>query len=129
MKLFQIFIKTPNHRKFSYTPRFYNPEEEERKAREERIRKDLEASSVKAPEVIIDDTYTYRTRIAGSFRKANKSSVAKADPSTSMLRLIILLILAVGFIAYIQFGAIALYVAALVFVPLYFFLKFRNFRR
>ena len=41
MKFLQIFTKIPNYKKFGYTPRHYDPKEEERKERELRIQKEL----------------------------------------------------------------------------------------
>jgi hypothetical protein len=101
MKFIQIFTKTPNHKKFSYSPRFYDPREEERKERESRIQKEL---ADKAEEVQqSEEDYSHRQRIAGSFRQAKKTVTVQADPSASMIRLIIMLILTVGLIAYWEF--------------------------
>jgi hypothetical protein len=76
-----------------------------------------------------DDLHDYRSRITGSFRTAKKTVRAQSDPSASMIRLIILLVLTIGLIAYIEYGMAALYGVALIFVPLYLYLKFRKFRR
>jgi len=65
----------------------------------------------------------------GSFRSAKKTATVQKDPSANMLRLIILLVLAVGLIAFIEYGKVALYGVALIIVPFYFYLKFRKFRR
>ena len=132
MKIPQFFAKTPNHKRFSYQPRFYNPENEERLAREERIRQELEAAGkLKAEETARVSELTgkeagYRARINGSFRQAKKTVNAQAYPSANMLRFMILMILVVGLIAFLQFGTIALYGLAAVFIPFYLFLKFRN---
>ena len=53
MKFIQLFGKTPNYKKFAFTPRFYNPEEEERQQRESRIRKELAAAG--QPEKMIEE--------------------------------------------------------------------------
>jgi Flp pilus assembly protein TadB len=131
MKFPQIFTKTPSNKKFSYTPRFYDPQEEERLEREGRIRRELEAEKqiqlqkdMQRNEELL--AYNSRNRIPGSFRMAKKTSTVQSDPSASMLRLIILTILTVGLIAYLQFGQIALYALAFVFFPFYFYLKFRK---
>jgi uncharacterized membrane protein len=127
MKFLQIFNKTPNHKKFSFTPRFYDPQEEERTEREARIRKELEEEKVDTEKIA--EEYGYRQRIAGSFRTSKKTANVQSDPSSTMLRLIILLILTVGLIAFLQFGKMALYGVAIVFIPLYLYLKFRKFKR
>ena len=127
MKIPSLFTKTPNYKRFAYTPRHYDPQEEERKEREERIRQELSMESDKKADD--DSVYGYRSRIAGSFRSAKKTATVQKDPSANMLRLVILLVLAVGLIAFIQYGTIALYGVALIIVPFYFYLKFRKFRR
>ncbi|MBL7866183.1 MAG: hypothetical protein JNK10_15005, partial [Cyclobacteriaceae bacterium] len=50
MKFPQIFIKTPSHKRFNFTPRFYEPQVEERKEREERIRQELEEQGLREKE-------------------------------------------------------------------------------
>jgi Flp pilus assembly protein TadB len=127
MKIPSLFTKTPNYKRFAYTPRHYDPLEEERKEREERIRQELSMESDKKADD--NSIHGYRSRIAGSFRSAKKTATVQKDPSANMLRLAILLVLAVGLIAFIQYGTIALYGVALIIVPFYFYLKFRKFRR
>jgi hypothetical protein len=132
MKIPQFFSKTPNHKRFAYRPRFYNPDEEERLERESRIRQELEAegklAAEKAAEVdqLPENGAGYRSRINGSFKMAKKTVTVQSDPSASMLRLVILMVLVIGLIAYLQFGTIALYALAFVFIPFYFYLKFRT---
>jgi Flp pilus assembly protein TadB len=127
MKLPTLFTKTPNYKRFAYTPRHYDPLEEERKEREERIRRELSISQEKKDGA--DDLNSYRSRIAGSFRTAKKTATVQRDPSASMMRLIILMVLTVGLIAFIEYGTVALYGVAIIFVPFYLYLKFRKFKR
>lgn len=128
MKLPTLFTKTPNYKRFAYNPRHYDPLEDERKEREERIRLELRVEQEKKEEKT-DDIHGYRSRIAGSFRTAKKSATVQSDPSASMMRLVILLVLAIGLIAFLEYGGIALYGVALVFIPFYLYLKYRKFRR
>jgi Flp pilus assembly protein TadB len=128
MKFIQLFTKIPNYKRFGYMPRHYDPREEERKERELRIRQEL-LSEEERKKREDDETYAYRSRIAGSFRTAKKTVSPQSDPSSSMLRLIITLIITVGLIAFLQFGKIALIGVALVIIPFYLYLKFRKFRR
>lgn len=132
MKIPQFFSKTPNHKRFAYQPRFYNPDEEERLEREERVRQELEAggklaseAAAKSDELQVNEA-KYRSRISGSFKSAKKTVTVQSDPSANMLRLVIILVLVVGLIAYLQFGNVALYAVAFVFIPFYFYLKFRT---
>jgi Flp pilus assembly protein TadB len=124
MKIPSLFIKTPKHRRFSYLPRHYDPIEEERKLREERIRAELGMSKKNEHEMEAD-AMGYRQRITGSFRGAKKTSTAQADPSAGLLRLIVLTFLAVWLIAYLHYGSTALY-ALLLVIPFYLYLKFRK---
>jgi hypothetical protein len=127
MKLPSLFTKTPNYKRFTYTPRHYDPQEEERKEREERIRHEL---SIEAGKKLDDDgAHGYRSRMVGSFRTAKKTATVQKDPSANMLRLIILMVLTVGLIAFIEYGKLALYGVAVIIIPFYFYLKFRKFRR
>jgi Flp pilus assembly protein TadB len=128
MKFPQIFTKIPNYKRFGYTPRHYDPKEEERKERELRIKREL-MSEQGQEESIEEDTHGYRTRISVSFKTAKKTATPQADPSSTMLRLIITLIITLGLIAFIQFGKIALIGVALVIIPFYLYLKYRKFRR
>lgn len=128
MKFPQIFTKIPNYKRFGYTPRHYDPKEEERKERELRITRELMSEQGKE-ELNEEDKFGYRTRISGSFKTAKKTVTPQADPSSTMLRLIITLIITLGLIAFIQFGKIALIGVALVIIPFYLYLKFRKFRR
>jgi hypothetical protein len=129
MKLPTLFNKTPKYKRFDYAPRHYDPVEDERKEREERIRRELSLEKDNKEETEQDDTHGYRSRITGSFRTAKKTATVQRDPSASMIRLVILMVLTVGVIGYIQYGNVALYGVALVFVPFYLYLKFRKFRR
>jgi Flp pilus assembly protein TadB len=129
MKLPTLFNKTPNYKRFAYSPRHYDPVEEERKEREERIRREISLGKDNNEEKEQDDTHGYRTRITGSFRTAKKTATVQRDPSASMIRLVILMVLTVGVLGYIEYGNVALYGIALVFVPFYLYLKFRKFRR
>ncbi len=128
MKFIQLFTKIPNYKKFGYMPRHYDPREEERKEREHRIRMELrkDEDKVEKEDIIAQD---YRTRISGSFRTAKKTVSPQADPSSSMVRLIITMIITVGLIGFLQYGRIALVGVALLIIPFYLYLKFRKFRR
>jgi hypothetical protein len=131
MNLLQIFNKKTGYKKFNYTPRFYNPEEEERKERIRRIENEVNAAkSTPAEEVPSEGVDAgYRGRIRGSFQKArvaNGSVPSNSGTSPALLRLAILLVLTLGFIGYLQYGKGALYGIALVLIPLYLFLRFRK---
>ena len=124
MKIPSVFTKAPSHKKFSFVPRYFDDQEEERKEREERIKKELER--VEGKEVPIDPAY--RTRITGSFRSVKKTITPRVDPSVNILRLIILMVLVLFLIAYLQFGNDVVY-GLVVIVPLYLYVRLRNAKR
>lgn len=119
MKFPSLFTKTPNYKRFGYTPRFYDPKEEERRAREERIRSELKMENA------VNEEEVHRSRIAGSFKEARRLSSRQSDPSASLLRIIILTFLTIWLIAFLQFGTVTFY-ALLLFVPFYLYLKFKR---
>lgn len=102
-------------------PRYYDPQEEERREREKRLREEMDEKNGEHDSA----NAGYRQRIAGSFRSARRRTPSQADTSAAMVRLAILLLLVLMLIAYIQFGPTALYLALLL-VPLYFFMRFRK---
>jgi len=117
MKIPSLFTKTPNYKRFGYTPRYYDPKEEERKERNERIQRELNLNET--------EKEVHRSRIAGSFKEARRLTTRQSDPSANLLRIIILAFLSIWLIAFLQFGAPAFY-ALLLFIPFYLYLKFRR---
>lgn len=127
MKFLQIFNKTPNTRKFNYTPRFYKPEEEEMRERIQRIERELNKEKQSAEGV--DDSFSHRDRMRASFRAA-RGEQSQAKPSFGsgpmLMRLAILLVLTVGLIAYLQYGTSALYTVAVVIAVFVLYSRIRN---
>jgi hypothetical protein len=133
MKLFQIFNKTPNYKKFNYNPRFYNPDEEEKQERLRRVESELNAEKAKFQAEHAEPSQGdlgYRARIHGSFARARQAN-GNAAPGTqqtspTLLRFGILLVLTVGLIGYLQYGSVAIYGIFMVLIPLFLYLKFRK---
>lgn len=125
MKFNGLFTKTPAHKRFNFTPRHYDPREEEMKEREERIRKEVEAGLRKETE---EDLLRHQSRIKGSFQAARKRSIQKNEPSAAVLRTLITLFIVIELWAYLQYGNAALY-GLLLIVPFYLFLKLRNIKQ
>lgn len=123
MKIVSLFTKAPQHQRFSYRPRYYDPQKDEMREREERIRKELERERG-----MTQSDGQYRSRIAGSFQAARKRSKPTAQTSAILLRFGVLLFIALLLIAFLQWGKPALY-GGLILVPLYFYSKFKNFKR
>lgn len=120
MKIPSLFTKAPNYKRFSYNPRFYDAQEEERKEREERIRNELSLAEQE------EESGTHRSRITGSFKKGAKRTAGRmSNPSAALLRTIILIFLTIWLIAFLQYGTVTFY-ALLLFVPFYLYLKFKK---
>ncbi|HCM76082.1 MAG TPA: hypothetical protein DIS90_06855 [Cytophagales bacterium] len=119
MKFLSLFNKTPSHKSFNYTPRYYDPQKEEMQEREARIRRELKLEQEKG-------AGDYRSRISGSFQSARKRSKQSSESlSANLLRFGIILFLVLFIIAYIQWGEIAFYGFAL-FIPFYLYMKFKK---
>jgi hypothetical protein len=125
MKFPSFFSKIPKHKRFNFTPRFYDEREHELKEREERIRKELESRKAagEATEDIDPSMFGYRQRIAGSFRSSSRRSIhGRSSPSTILIRFVLFTFLAIWVIVYLEYGNIAFYGLLLIF-PIYFLIR------
>ncbi|MBI3220435.1 MAG: hypothetical protein HYZ44_13055 [Bacteroidetes bacterium] len=123
MKIISLFTKAPQHQRFSYRPRYYDPKKEEMQEREERIRRELELERGAHAEA-----GDYRKRIAGSFQAARKRSKPSAEKSAVIMRFGVLLFMTLLLMAMFTWGKDALYAGFLI-VPFYLYMKFKNFKR
>lgn len=73
------FFKRPQHQKFDYRPRFYDPEKEEREARLAKYRNE-------------DHTESVKNRISAGFKRRSASGYGGVDAKRSNMRLIAILI-------------------------------------
>ncbi|MFO8001583.1 MAG: hypothetical protein R6U46_10085 [Marinilabilia sp.] len=91
------FIKIPRHRKFQYDPIYYNPEKEEREARERRLRKEMGMS------VEEQSGRGHVERIRGGMRRRIKSQfeVTRTERKKSNIRLIIILVILIALFYYL----------------------------
>jgi hypothetical protein len=85
------FFHTPSAKKFNITPRYWDPDKEEREDRERRIREELGIPEVRKE----NDGRPYRPNVRGQFRRAqdgfSKSTNTARRASNS--RLIVLIII------------------------------------
>ncbi len=123
MKIISLFTKAPQHQKFNYRPRYYDPSKDEMAEREERIRKEIARERGE-----LQDDGGHRARIAGSFQAARKRSKPTAEKSAVIVRFGVLLFMALLLIAFLQWGKPALYAAA-AFIPVYLYMKFRTIKK
>ncbi len=82
------FFKLPDHRRFNYTPLYFDPEQEKRKEREKRIKEEMGVA------VEEEKGRGYADRIRGGMRRKIKShfEVTRTERKKSNLRLVIILI-------------------------------------
>ena len=121
MKFISLFSKTPSHKRFSYEPRFYDSKEEERKEREERIRRELDHERGAAT-----DAAGFRERMTGALQAARKrSKKGKGELNATLLRSGLLLFLTLFAMALLTWGQVAIY-SLLLFIPLYMYLKYKK---
>jgi hypothetical protein len=87
------FFHLPSSKKFNITPRFYDPDKEEREERERRIKEEMGIFEEKK-----DDGKPYRPNIKGQFRTmqsgfSKTSEQARRKSNTRLVVLIVLLTL------------------------------------
>jgi hypothetical protein len=87
------FIKLPGHKQFNYSPRYWDPEKEER---EERIRQIKQEMGVEVPS---DPNRSTIRR--GSFRQVRQTAKVKANRSSNIRLVVILAVLLM--LAYLLF--------------------------
>ena len=87
------FIKLPGHKQFNYSPRYYDPDKEEREDRIRRIKQEMG--------IDIPGDPTRSTIRRGSFRQAARNTKVKATRSSNIRLLIILAVLL--FLGYLIF--------------------------
>ena len=87
------FIKIPSHKRFEYSPRYWDPEKEEREVRIRQIKHDMGIEMPSDPN---------RTTIKrGSFRQAHKKTKIRASRATNIRLVVILAVLFI--LAYLIF--------------------------
>jgi hypothetical protein len=122
MKIISLFTKAPQHQRFNYVPRYYDPAKEEMKERVDRIQKELDRERGIVSHELENG---YRSRIAGSFQAARKRSKPQQQGKETLMRLGIILFLTIFLIAFFQWGRPALY-GAFFIIPVYGYIKFKK---
>ena len=94
------FFHTPRSKQFNITPRFYDPDKEEREERERRIKEELGIFDEK-----VDDGKPFRPNIKGQFRKpdgwqSRSSEAARRAQNKRLIWLVLILALVFYLIFY-----------------------------
>ncbi len=92
------FFHTPGTKRFRITPRFYDPEQEERDERERRIKEELGIVDEKK-----DDGKPHKTNIKGQFRNSGGLSRSSEEARRSQNRRLIWIILILALVLYLFF--------------------------
>lgn len=88
------FIKLPRHKQFNYSPRYWDPEKEEREDRIRRIKAEMGIE-------VTRDSGNRTTIKRGSFRQASKNAKVRATRNSNIRLVIILAVLLI--LAYLLF--------------------------
>lgn len=124
MKIISLFTKAPQHHRFNYTPRYYDPAKEEMQERVQRIQQEIDRERG----IKTETQEGYRSRIAGSFQAARKCSKPSQEKQSVLMRFGIILFMVLFLVAFLQWGKPALY-GAMAFVPVYLYVKFRGLNK
>lgn len=92
------FFHTPGTKKFSITPRFWDPEKEERDERERRIKEELGIVDEKK-----EDSRPYRPNIRGQFRAHGGGGRSTEEARRSQNRRLIWIVLILALVLYLFF--------------------------
>lgn len=96
------FFHIPGIKKFYITPRYYDPDKEERENRERRIKDELGIVDEK-----VDDGKPYRPNVKGQFRNTDgwqSKSSASAQKATNTRLIILIIILLLVFYLFFYSG-------------------------
>lgn len=92
------FFHTPGTRKFNMKPRFYDPDQDEREAREMRIRQELGLN-----EPAKSENGEYRPNIRGQFRKTDGWQRSDSSAKVAQQRRLLWLILILAVVVFLMF--------------------------
>ena len=109
---FPSLIRLPRNKRFNFEPRFYDPIKEDIENRVSQIKSEMKE----------DNSEQFKSTISGSFRRKTES---KGGATPALLQLIIFTVLLGGFVGWLFFGTVVLYILATL-IPAYFYLKFRR---
>ena len=92
------FFHTPGTKKFKITPRFYDPDKEEREERERRIKEELGIVDEK-----VDDGKPYRPQIKGQFRPNGGWAKSSESARRAQNRRLIWIVMILALVMYLFF--------------------------
>lgn len=92
------FFHTPGTKKFKISPRFYDPEKEERDERERRIKEELGIAYEKK-----DNGKPFRSNIKGQFRDGDGWAKSSEPARKSQNRRLIWIVLILALVVYLFF--------------------------
>lgn len=112
-----LFGRIPKHKRFHYEPRYFDAQQEERKARQSRIEMELGQQ----PD---QDEVDHRERMSSAFGTRRKQrKPMSGDMKETILQLALILAMALLLIAWLEWGNVVFYSLLLV-VPVWFYVRF-----
>ena len=109
---FPSIIRLPRHKRFNFEPRYYDP-----------IKEDIENRIAQIKSEMTEETDTeFKSSIEGAFRR-NRTKHSNAGQA--LLQLLIFAVLLGGFVGWLFYGNVILYLFA-AFIPVYLFLRLRR---
>lgn len=112
---FPSLTRLPNHKRFNYEPRYYDPVKEDIEVRTSRIKQEVSQ--------LAEDHTHLRSNIAGSFSKR-----ANHTKNANILQLVIIIFLTTLFGGYLLYGNYIFYIFLLI-VPVYFYFRLKRFSK
>lgn len=97
---FSFFKRTPKNKRFNYEPRYYDPIKEEIKYRTENVKRELSRENSNEVESMISQGFARR---------------AKRSQQASSTQLVLIALLLGGFLGYLYYGNVALWIFIAVF--------------
>lgn len=113
MKKFPSLIRLPSNKRFEYEPRHYDPVKEDIENRIAVIKSEMGQS---------EEANEYKSGISGAFKR-NYGGTTKS--SVGLIQLVAFTVLLGGFVGWIFYGNLVLYIL-MAFIPVYFFLRLRG---
>ncbi|MDH5599431.1 MAG: hypothetical protein OEY34_09910 [Cyclobacteriaceae bacterium] len=116
------FFKTGKHQRFHYEPRHFNPDAEEARKRERRIRMELKLED--GENSASDSNTRYHSSIQGAFIK--RRYVNSAVNKTSNIRILVIILIMLGLLyGWWEIGNDVIY-SLLLLVPFYVYLRLKR---
>jgi len=112
-------LRIPKHQKFHIQPRYYDPVKEDIEQRISRIKNEMDIENN-------EDSMQYRSKMKGAFGKQKSYRGGhKIGHKIGASQFLMILVITGGFVGYLFYGNIALYLMGAV-IALYYYLRLKK---